>query len=118
MSTNSFVNKIISLVLVIIAFSLGINSLRHIIVYYRAERKINEKEKELKILEEKNLALKVRLQEVQSPKFLDEEARKLLGLSDASGAAEMTYDPIITETPREIPKEPSNIQKWLLILGF
>jgi cell division protein FtsB len=117
MSTNPFVKKVLSLVLIIVVFSLAISSLRHVIVYYRVQRKTAEKEKEIKILEEKNMALKVRLQEVQSPKFLDEEARKLLGVGDASGAAEITFDPIITRAV-EIPKEPSNPKKWLNFFGF
>ncbi|RJR24119.1 hypothetical protein C4578_03535 [Candidatus Microgenomates bacterium] len=118
MSTNSFAKKIYPLFLIIITVSLAIGSLRHVFVYLRISKKIVDKEKELESLEEKNKALKVRLQEVQSPKFLDEEARKLLGVGDASGAAEITFDPIITEIPKEAPKEPSNLQKWLSYFGF
>lgn len=118
MSTNSFAKKILSLVLVIVVISLAISSLRHVVVYFRIQRKTVEKEKELRALEEKNKALKVRLQEVESPKFLDEEARKLLGVGDASGAAEIILDPVVTEIPKEVQGKQSNLKKWLTFFGF
>lgn len=69
--------------LIFLGFIVGV--FRQIGIYFRTNRRLALRQKELRELEEKNRALKVRLEEVQSPKFLDEQARKLLGAGDNRG---------------------------------
>ncbi len=117
MSTKKLGQKALFLIFLILFFSLLSSSLRQILVYFHTNARVTEKQKELKQLEEENRALKVRFEEVQSPKFLDEQARKLLGVGDAKGVMETTSTHE-SETPEMAPlqnkvKELSNPEKWL-----
>ncbi len=117
MSTNNpnkRKEKLISVGLLIVLLGSIIGAFRQAGVYYYTNRKLSQKEKELKRLEEKNRALKVRLEEIQRPEFLDEEARKLLGLGDAGrgGLVRPTPVPEGAVFAKEAPAEPVNFQKW------
>lgn len=108
------------MVLIFLILSVLSGSIRQLYVNYHTKSIIKQKQKELEALEEKNRALKVRLEEVQSPKFLDEQARKLLGVGDAS----LSAVPFVRNTGSEAkieeskPKESSNLQKWRELFGF
>jgi cell division protein FtsB len=122
MSIKNFKHKALFLVLLFLMLSVLTGSIRQLYVNYHTKSIIKQKQKELKALEEKNKALKVRLEEVQTPKFLDEQARKLLGLGDASLSAVPILpmeEPDLEAAKEEAkPKELSNFQKWRELFGF
>ncbi|PIV00484.1 hypothetical protein COS54_02975 [Candidatus Shapirobacteria bacterium CG03_land_8_20_14_0_80_39_12] len=84
-------------------------------IYFYTRRKLSEKERELKDLEMKNQALKVRFKEVQKPEFLEEQAKKLLGLSSLKKEVlpepTLVLEPVALSSEEKI--ETSNFQKWL-----
>ena len=122
LSIKNLKNKILFFILFFLIFSIFSGAIRQFYVNYRTKSIIKQKQNELEILEEKNRALKVRLKEVESPKFLDEQARRLLGVGDASLSATpvLPIESSNFEAEKEQVKavEPSNFQKWRTLFGF
>jgi cell division protein FtsB len=115
MSTKNSAQKLLRIIFLIIFLGFFVNFFRQATIYFRANRRLAQKQKELKALEEKNRALQVRLEEIQNPKFLEEQARKLLGVGDSR--AMMAVLPIglpkaQENTFGEKPVAPSNLQQW------
>lgn len=107
--------KIIHFGLLVVFICSLIGLFRQVSIYFYTNRKLAEKEHELKGLEEKNKALKVRFEEVQSPKFLEEQAKKLLGMGSLK--KEILLEPTFVPEPVVLANEEkikqSNFQKWL-----
>lgn len=103
-----------SLVLLLVLLGSLVGCLRQASTYFYTNRRLAKKERELKQLEEKNRALKIRLEEVEKPEFLDEQARKLLGMGDASKEVSIrpTTAPETKTVIKEVKSELSNFQKW------
>lgn len=118
MSTKKLPINLTFLILTVFLVSIIIGGFRQLIVNYFTNIKITQKQKELKNLEEKNLALKTRLAEVQSLEFVDEQARKLLQLGDPGrslGTKPSGSEPITIEKKKE---EIANWRKWQRLFGF
>lgn len=103
-----------SLVLLLVLLGSLVGCLKQASIYFYTNRRLAQKERELKQLEEKNRALKIRLEEVEKPEFLDEQARKLLGMGDASRGASIrpTTAPETKTVTKEVKSELPNFQKW------
>ncbi|HUV71771.1 MAG TPA: septum formation initiator family protein [Clostridia bacterium] len=112
MSIKLLEKKILFLILLFLFFSLLSSCIRQILVNFNTTNQVAKRQKELAQLEEKNEALRVRLEEVQSREFLDEQARKLLGVGDVSASARPP------EKSQSVPQKPqeerklANWQKW------
>lgn len=115
MSTKSQAQKLLRIIFFVIFLGFLVNFFRQATIYFRTNRRLTQKEKELKALEEKNRALKVRLEEVQTPKFLEEQARKLLGVGESRTNA-TTLSASLSKTSETLPEEEEtalpNYQKW------
>lgn len=107
--------KIIHFGLLAVFICSFIGLFRQVSIYFYTNRKLAEKEQELRGLEEKNQALKVRFEEIQSPEFLEEQAKKLLGMG--SPKKEVLSEPTSVPGPvilvNEKKNKRSNFQKWL-----
>lgn len=110
----------LGIVFLVIFLAFLVNFFRQVTVYYWTSRQLAKKQKELKALEEKNRALQVRLEEVQSPKFVEEQARKLLGMGDnrapiavAPSGLPKTSENMVTE---EMIVRPNYRQWWQLFI--
>jgi len=115
MSTKNPAQKLLRIIFLIIFLGFLVNFFRQATIYFRANRRLVQKQKELKALEEKNRALQVRLEEIQNPKFIEEQARKLLGVEDSrtTMAISPTGLPKAKEnTLEEKPEIPSNLRQW------
>ena len=115
MSTKSQAQKLLGIIFFVIFLGFLVNFFRQATIYFRANRRLTQKQKELRALEEKNRALQVRLEEIQSPKFLEEQARKLLGVGDNQAAAS-SLSASLSKTSEALPEEEEialpNYQKW------
>jgi len=107
--------KIVHLGLLVVLICSLIGLFRQISIYFYTNRKLAEKEHELRELEVKNQALKVRFEEVQTPEFLEEQAKKLLGMGSQKKEvlSEPTFVPESQVLVGEEKVELSNFQKWL-----
>jgi cell division protein FtsB len=101
MSTKNLAQKLLRIVFLIVFLGFLVNFLRQVTIYFRANRRLAQKQKELKALEEKNRALRFKLEEVQNPRFFEEQARKLLGVGDSRAT--------IALLPTGLPKTQGNI---------
>ncbi len=115
MSTKNPGQNLLRIIFLIIFLGFMMNFFRQVAIYFRANRRVAQKQKELKALEEKNRALQARLEEIQNPKFIEDQARKLLGVGDswATTAVSPTGLPKAQENSlEEKPVSPSNFQQW------
>ncbi len=79
---------------------------------------MEEKRAELKQLEEDNQKLKAQLSEVENPDFLNQEAKRLFGLSNGGTPEEKDLS-----SSSQLPEAQNqlltpNWQKWLNLFGF
>lgn len=113
MSIKLLTKKVPSLIILVLFLSLLSSCIRQILVNFNTTNQVAKKKKELVQLEEKNQALKVRLEEVESREFLDEQARKILGLGDASASPKLAEKKVDFPKPLSEEEEKSNWRKWL-----
>lgn len=112
--------KIVHLGLLVVLICSLIGLFRQVSIYFYTNRKLAEKEHELRELEVKNQALKVRFEEVQTPEFLEEQAKKLLGMGSQKKEvlSEPTFVPESQVLVGEEKVELSNFQKWLGLFRY
>lgn len=110
---QNYGKKIAWLVLVILTISLLVSLSRQLSLYFTLNSKLREEMKMLGQLEEKNKALKVRLEEVEKPEYVEKEISKLLGNDRLETTLVIpTTDPNLSaEGPKVISR--ANYQKWL-----
>lgn len=119
MSTKNFKTKAIFITFLVIFISLLINFTRQAFVYYRTMISIAQKEKEIQALQEKQKALEIKLQEVQSLKFLDKQSREILGIGDATGSSLLIKpEEKTTVYSGKMPSGSFFWQQWLDLFGF
>jgi cell division protein FtsB len=115
MSTKNLAQKLLRIVFLVIFLGFLMNFLRQATAYFRANRRLVQRQKELKALEERNRALRFRLEEVQSPRFFEEQARKLLGVGDSRATIAVLPTGLSKaqeNTPEGEPAALSNFQQW------
>jgi len=117
MSTNKSWQRILFFFLFTILVSLFLNLIGRGIIYFRLSLRLKEKKAELEQLEEKNQALKSQLEEVSSEKFIDKEARKLLGLGSTNPLSSSSTSSL-AKSPLPSPTPIVNYQKWQKLFGF
>ena len=77
---------------------------------WRSGGKIEEKRRALAALEKENWELKRQKEEVESPRFIEQEAREKLGLGKA-GEVVVVLPPIKT-VPKEDLASKNEVQNW------
>jgi len=103
---NDLRQKLLFFAVFALTVSSLIGLLKQLRIHFRLNQRLVQKKEELASLKEKNQALKARLQEVESPEFLDEQAKKLLGRGVMPEEEAATPG---LQRKLEIP----NYQKWL-----
>lgn len=112
--------KIVFFILLFVLFGVLTSCIKQVNSYFYTNRKLREKQKELEALQNKNQALKVRLETVKKPEFLEEQAKKVFGLNIGSPVIFQKPTPIpsIDEKQEEQTREPGNFQKWLELFVY
>jgi cell division protein FtsB len=99
--------------IIVIVFLLFINNLVHSIYdIWSKQDLLNQAQKELTTEESKNQKLKAELSYVQTPKFVEEEARNKLFLVKP-GEQEVLIANNATQSSKIQVKQSPNWQKWL-----
>lgn len=100
MSTNNYGQKLLSVLFLVVFFTLILGLFRQILVYQRINRRLVDGQNELQALKNRNLDLKLKLEEIKNPNLTAEPASK----SDERKPIEGNL--LLNE--REMPK----YQKW------
>jgi len=97
----------------LILLSLIVNFSRKALNFRRAGKKIEEKRGQLQDLEAKNQELKRQMEEVDSPRFIEQEAREKLGLGKKDEVVVILppIEPLRGEGS-EAEKKVQNWQRW------
>lgn len=104
----------------IITVSLLISLSRQLVIHYQLSQRLAQKNEELGQLVKKNQALEKSIEQAKTQKFLDEQARKLLGMS--SPVAREEKETFFRETKEEeekseIPEIP-NYRRWMKLFMY
>lgn len=104
------------LIIVIVCLVIINGLIRSIYDLWHKQDLIKDAQKSLTSEKEENAALKKRLNEVNSPEFVEEEARNKLFLIKPGESPVIL--PEITPTPKAKAENLPNYKKWLKFLGF
>ena len=119
MSTKDFQTKAIFITFLFFFLILILSFLKQSWVYYHTISNLSQKERAIQALQQRKKALEAKLEEVQSPKFLDKQSREILGVGDATGAAWLSHSSEKAVVySGEMPPGPSHLQQWLSLFGF
>ena len=80
--------RLILAVLLFFLLSVGVNTFRQFFVYKRINEKLSSKQETLRESEKINQELKAKLFEAKSPQYLENQARKILGLPPEGNTVE------------------------------
>jgi len=114
---KDFKHKFFYVIFSLVTLSLVVSLSRQLVIHYRLNRQLAEKNDELSLLQERNLALKKTLEGAKSQKFLDEQARKLLGIGSPVALEEGETIQDEKEAEEKEPEVP-NYQKWLNLFMY
>ena len=81
LSTKKAGERVVFVLFLAITLSLTISVARQVMISLRINRSLTEKQVLLKKAEEENQELRARLKEVESRGYVEEQARKMLGLA-------------------------------------
>lgn len=108
----SMAKKAIFIVVVIVFLIIINNLVRSIYDIWSKQDLLNQAQKELTRKEQRNQKLRAELSFVQTPKFIEEEARNKLFLVKP-GEQKVLIPNKVLETQKKQGKETPNWQKWL-----
>ncbi len=107
-------NKLFNLIIITVCLFLIVNLSRSILELWGSGGRVEVAQKELETVQGKNLELKRKLVQVQSPQYLERIARNNLGLAK-EGETVVILPPVSEAIDLKIKEEIPNWQKWLKI---
>lgn len=113
---NMSKSRLASLAVLVVGLLLVVSLIRSIIDFLKAEDRIKQEEIKLAQLQLKNDELKKKLEEVESPEYLEKMAREKLGL--AKEGEVVVVLPSVLPQPDQKPQPEENLsnwQKWLRV---